>query len=98
MGSTGERGSFYTAKQSSGQGDGASIRSAAPSHSRNDSTAASISGGVGSPLAIASGRMSRRSSGWGAINGDEDEESKCAERNEDKVVTRPEISSGERKS
>lgn len=67
---TGERGSLYTTKQGSGTGDGASIRSAAYSHGRNDSNAASISGGFGSPISqqpMATGRISRRSSGWGDI-------------------------------
>lgn len=85
---TGERGSFYTAKQTPAAGDGASIRSGAPSHSRNDSTAASITG-VGSPFAMASGRVSRRSSGWGEITGDEDEEGR-AERTDDKSAVKPE--------
>ncbi|KAJ5238597.1 hypothetical protein N7468_003216 [Penicillium chermesinum] len=78
----GERGSFYT-KQSQAAGDGASIRSGAPSHGRNDSTAASITG-ISSPLAMASGRISRRSSGWGEITGDEDEENKATEMADDK--------------
>lgn len=87
----GERGSYHTTKQSVAAGDGASIRSAAPSHSRNDSTAASISGGVGSPLAMTSGRMSRRSSGWGEITGDEGEEAgRSGERAEDKAESKPE--------
>lgn len=85
-----ERGSYHTAKQSPAAGDGASIRSGAPSHSRNDSTAASISGGVGSPLAMASGRVSRRSSGWGEIAGDEDEEGRSGERADDKSGVKPE--------
>jgi hypothetical protein len=85
---TGERGSFYTAKQTPVTGDGTSIRSGAPSHSRNDSTAASITG-VGSPLAMTSGRVSRRSSGWGEITGDEDEEGR-AERTDDKSMLKPE--------
>lgn len=80
----GERSSFHTTKPSQATGDGASIRSGAPSHSRNDSTAASISG-ISSPLAMASGRISRRSSGWGEITGDEDDEnSKPAEPADDK--------------
>lgn len=82
-GGPGERGSYHTAKQSQAAGDGASIRSGAPSHSRNDSTAASISG-VGSPLAMTSGRMSRRSSGWGEIAGDEDDEGRVSERVDDR--------------
>lgn len=80
---TSERGSYFTAKPSQGTGDGASIRSAAPSHSRNDSAAASISG-VSSPLAMTSGRISRRSSGWGEITGDEDNEGRPTEKNDDK--------------
>ncbi|KAJ5081500.1 hypothetical protein NUU61_009764 [Penicillium alfredii] len=68
----GERGSYYTAKQSPVAADGASVRSGAHSHSRNDSTTASVTGGVGSPLAMQSGRISRRSSGWGEITGDEE--------------------------
>lgn len=86
----GERGSYYTAKQSPATGDGASIRSGAPSHNRNDSTAASISGGIGSPLAITSGRVSRRSSGWGEITGDEDDEGRPGERTDDKSGPKPE--------
>ncbi|KAJ5665694.1 uncharacterized protein N7477_008142 [Penicillium maclennaniae] len=85
---TGERGSFYPAKVTPATGDGASIRSGAPSHSRNDSTAASITG-VGSPLAMTSGRVSRRSSGWGEITGDESEEGRV-ERTDDKATVRPE--------
>lgn len=85
---TGERGGFYPAKVTPATGDGASIRSGAPSHSRNDSTAASITG-VASPLAMTSGRVSRRSSGWGEITGDEDDEGR-AERTDDKAALRPE--------
>ncbi|KAJ5113483.1 hypothetical protein N7456_002017 [Penicillium angulare] len=88
---TGERGSFYTAKQNATAGDGASIRSGAPSHSRNDSTAASITG-VGSPLAMASGRVSRRSSGWGEITGDEEDDGKTGERTDEKPMMKPEFS------
>lgn len=87
---TGERGSHYTAKQNTGTGDGASIRSGgAPSHGRNDSTAASITG-VTSPLAMASGRVSRRSSGWGEITGDEEEKGERGEGAEDKTGVCPE--------
>ncbi|KAJ5745452.1 hypothetical protein N7520_010634 [Penicillium odoratum] len=85
----GERGSFYT-KPSATTGDGASIRSGAPSHGRNDSTAASITG-VNSPLAMASGRVSRRSSGWGEITGDEAEE-RQGERNDEKATLKPDYS------
>lgn len=71
-GASNDRGSLYTTKQGSGAaGDGASIRSIAYSHSRNDSNAASISGGVGggggAGPPMANGRVSRRSSGWGEI-------------------------------
>ncbi|KAJ5570865.1 hypothetical protein N7535_004525 [Penicillium sp. DV-2018c] len=66
-----ERTSLYTAKQTAG-GDGASVRSGIQSHNRNDSTSASMTGGVTIPLAL-TGRMSRRSSGWGEITGEEDE-------------------------
>ncbi|KAJ5610271.1 hypothetical protein N7510_006990 [Penicillium lagena] len=80
---TGERTSFHTARPSPGTGDAASIRSGVQSHSRNDSTAASISGGVGSPLAMAPGRISRRSSGWGEITGDETDDERPVERKDD---------------
>ena len=63
-----ERGSLYSKQVG---GDSASIRSVVQSHSRNDSTAASVAGVVSSPLAMG-GRMSRRSSGWGEITGEED--------------------------
>ncbi|KAJ5673991.1 hypothetical protein N7462_009430 [Penicillium macrosclerotiorum] len=91
----GERGSLYTAKQNPVTGDGASIRSGAPSHGRNDSTAASISGGVGSPLAMASGRVSRRSSAWGEITGDEGEDRKSDEVNDENSAPKPEESFNE---
>lgn len=81
----GERNSLYTAKQGQATGDGASIRSGAPSHGRNDSTAASITG-ISSPLALASGRISRRSSTWGEITGDEDEENKPIEVPDDRYI------------
>ncbi|EAW10112.1 uncharacterized protein ACLA_045770 [Aspergillus clavatus NRRL 1] len=72
-----ERGSYHN-KANTGTGDGASIKSAAYSHSRNDSYAASISGGMGSvlPNPALTGRINRRSSGWGEINGDESEQDK----------------------
>ena len=87
---TNERGSYYTAKPSQATGDGVSIRSGAPSHSRNDSAAASITG-VSSPLAMASGRVSRRSSGWGEINGDEEHDGKQTEKTGDSLA-KPETS------
>ncbi|KAJ5949663.1 hypothetical protein N7454_001247 [Penicillium verhagenii] len=86
----GERGSFYT-KPSATAGDGASIRSGSPSHGRNDSTAASITG-VGSPLVMASGRVSRRSSGWGEITGDEADERGSADRIDEKPALKPDSS------
>ncbi|KAJ5813978.1 uncharacterized protein N7503_000728 [Penicillium pulvis] len=87
----GERGSLYT-KPTATAGDGASIRSAAPSHGRNDSTAASITG-VGSPLAMASGRVSRRSSGWGEITGEESpEERQSSDRNDEKQTSKADVS------
>ncbi|KAL2836254.1 hypothetical protein BJY01DRAFT_222258 [Aspergillus pseudoustus] len=70
---SGERGSFYASKQGAPTGDGASIRSGVYSHARQDSNAASISG-VGTQ-SIIPGRISRRSSGWGEITGEGEEES-----------------------
>ncbi|GFF37680.1 hypothetical protein IFM61606_07951 [Aspergillus udagawae] len=78
---SGERASYHN-KPNPGTGDGASVKSAAYSHSRNDSYAASISGGMGVAIASGSvsqpmtGRVSRRSSGWGEINGDEGDQEK----------------------
>lgn len=65
---SGERGSFYASRQA-GAGDGASVRSAGigPSHARQDSNAASVSAQPVHP-----GRISRRSSGWGEITGDDE--------------------------
>ncbi|OOQ86294.1 hypothetical protein PEBR_22857 [Penicillium brasilianum] len=90
----GERGSFHTPKQSLAGGDGASIRSGAPSHTRNDSTAASVTGGVASPLVMASGRVSRRSSGWGEIT-DEGNEGKPSDGTDERCASKPEISFNE---
>lgn len=84
-GGGGERGSFPGNKQSARAEDGASTKSGAQSHGRNDSNsnAASVSGTGVSPLAspsihqpTASGRISRRSSGWGEITGDETDDDK----------------------
>ncbi|KAJ5426743.1 hypothetical protein N7465_001813 [Penicillium sp. CMV-2018d] len=83
---TAERGGLYTTKQTGG-GDTASIRSGVQSHSRNDSTAASIAGGISSPLAMA-GRMSRRSSGWGELTGEEGNDGKPVQKNEDEAATK----------
>ncbi|KAJ5907894.1 hypothetical protein N7495_000576 [Penicillium taxi] len=77
-----ERGSLYTTKPSAT--DGSSIRS---SHGRNDSTAPSISGAVGSPLAISSSRANRRSATWGEIVGDEQVEGRASELIEEKTIT-----------
>ncbi|CAG8033188.1 unnamed protein product [Penicillium nalgiovense] len=85
---TAERSGLYTTKQTAG-GDTASIRSGVQSHSRNDSTAASIVGGISSPLAM-TGRMSRRSSGWGEITGEEGNDGKPVEKNEDEATTKDE--------
>ena len=78
----GERGSFHANKQNAGAGDGASVVSATQSHSRHDSNSASISGVFGAiptGQAMPAGRISRRSSGWGEINGDESEEENTTE-------------------
>ncbi|KAL4921145.1 hypothetical protein BDW62DRAFT_175027 [Aspergillus aurantiobrunneus] len=74
---TGERGSFYASKQSAATGDGASIRSGAHSHARQDSNTASVSGVGTQP--IQPGRISRRSSGWGEITGDDESVGEKAE-------------------
>lgn len=66
LGTSGDR-NFHVPRPSQVAGDGASTRGGAASHARNDSTAASISGAVNSPYFITSGRVSRRSSGWGEI-------------------------------
>ncbi|KAI9376551.1 hypothetical protein BJX61DRAFT_489778 [Aspergillus egyptiacus] len=77
-----ERGSFY-AKQTSAAGDGASVRSGVYSHARQDSNATSIAGLTGPNPA---GRMSRRSSAWGEITGEEDESDE--EKDEPKDTTK----------
>ncbi|KAI3004668.1 hypothetical protein CBS147346_4749 [Aspergillus niger] len=84
---SGERGSFH---KTATAGDGASVISAAQSHSRHDSNAASITGtGMSSPWSGPSsnqpmtGRISLRSSGWGEINGDESDVEKLAEGREE---------------
>lgn len=89
VGGGGERGSLHGNKQSARAEDGASVKSAAQSHGRNDSTAASTSG-VASPLAspsinqpMGSGRISRRSSGWGEIT-DENEDDKQTDKGDER--------------
>ncbi|BDD61118.1 hypothetical protein MPDQ_001922 [Monascus purpureus] len=88
----GERTSLHTNRQGL---DGASIRSGHYSHARNDSTAASLSGGVsGTPLTgpvvtqtVSNGRISRRSSGWGEItDGGSDEEKEAEQKTEEKTA------------
>lgn len=87
-----ERNSLHTNRQGL---DGASIRSGHYSHARNDSTAASLSGGVsGNPLTgpvvtqtMSNGRISRRSSGWGEItDGGSDEEKEAEQKTEEKTA------------
>ncbi|RAL16506.1 uncharacterized protein BO97DRAFT_383059 [Aspergillus homomorphus CBS 101889] len=83
-----ERGNFY--KTATTAGDGAGSISAAQSHSRHDSNTANLTGaGISNAWpgpslqqqqTAVSGRISRRSSGWGEINGDESDEEKIIER------------------
>lgn len=73
-----DRASYYAGKQAAG--DGASVRSGIPTHGRTDSITNSI-GGPNSPLASAppvglTGKISRRSSGWGEVPGDETDHEK----------------------
>ena len=95
MSSAGDRGSYQGGKQTARTDDGASVKSGAYSHGRNDSNPASASG-VASPLGTPSinqptgpGRVSRRSSGWGELTEDENvgrrESYKGDERAHDKV-------------
>jgi hypothetical protein len=74
---TGDRNSLITStKQLSGAGDTGSVRSGVYSHTRNDSATGSV-GGPGPAVATfpsaagPTGRISRRSSGWGQLNGSE---------------------------
>lgn len=82
LSSGGERASIHANKQGS-VADGASIRSDIHSHVRNDSATGSVNGGIGGTFANAcpgvtqpttTGRVSRTSSGWGEITGNEGEE------------------------
>ncbi|PYH89714.1 hypothetical protein BO71DRAFT_100920 [Aspergillus ellipticus CBS 707.79] len=93
---SGERGSFHKGATT---GDGASIISATQSHSRHDSNTASITGtGIGSPWPGPSnnqpipttGRISRRSSGWGEITGEESDEKLAADEKDDEPETKAE--------
>lgn len=68
---TSERNSYYAGKHANTV-DGASVRSGLVGHGRNDSITGSI-GGMASPLASPrdvgmTGRISRRSSGWGEVS------------------------------
>ncbi|KAI9778787.1 MAG: hypothetical protein M1839_007877 [Geoglossum umbratile] len=72
-----ERNSYYASRA----GDGASVKSGYISHSRNDSIGGSVASPI-SPLAgsreasavgTAGGKVSRRSSGWGEVEEDENE-------------------------
>ncbi|ERF76133.1 hypothetical protein EPUS_01467 [Endocarpon pusillum Z07020] len=79
---TSDRNSYLAGKQAAG--DGASVRSGLLAHGRNDSMTNSIGGGPTSPLASAppvapTGKISRRSSGWVEVPGDEIEVDKTEE-------------------
>lgn len=73
----GERSSYIASKQS-GTGDSGSVRSGIHSHTRNDSAAGTVWSTLTSPAAgpqsTTPGRISRRSSGWGELTGDDDED------------------------
>jgi hypothetical protein len=69
-----DRNSYYAGKQVTG--DGASVRSGLVVHGRNNSMTNSIGGGPTSPLAsppavTSTGKVSRRSSGWAEVLGDD---------------------------
>ncbi|KAL8935192.1 MAG: hypothetical protein Q9216_005548 [Gyalolechia sp. 2 TL-2023] len=94
---TSERNSYYAGKQVHA-GDGGSVRSGLIGHARNDSITGSIGGiaSAASPLAsprevppreMATGRMSRRSSGWGEVNEEDvtSDESEAGEARKVKV-------------
>ncbi|KAL6714848.1 hypothetical protein ACLMJK_007108 [Lecanora helva] len=75
-----ERNSYYAGKQSNVAGDGGSVRSGLAGHGRNDSITRSIGGIAGaentlpSPREVMSQeRVSRRNSGWGEVNEEEQE-------------------------
>ncbi|KAJ9318791.1 hypothetical protein DTO271D3_921 [Paecilomyces variotii] len=98
--SAGDRSSYYANKQSSGTGDTGSIRSGIQSHVRHDSATGSLAGGVGSPLASpvvissgATGRISRRSSGWAEVTGvaSEDEETEGSKDDEESTETQTQM-------
>lgn len=95
----GERSSLIASKQ----GDTGSVRSGIHSHTRNDSTTGSIGGTAGGSSALtspiaglpsstqATGRISRRSSGWGEIAGDGDGQ----HREEDEQTSQDEVETGQ---
>jgi hypothetical protein len=84
---TSDRNSYYAGKQATG--DGASVRSGLLAHGRNDSITNSIGGGPTSPLAsppsavAPTGKISRRSSGWVEVPGDETEMEKSEDARSD---------------
>lgn len=101
VGGGGDRGSYHGNKQNARADDGASIGSGAQSHARNDSTAASATG-VASPLTspsisqpMGSGRISRRSSGWGEVTGDENEGSRQSDRDDERADDKGEVTGDE---
>ena len=74
-----ERNSYYAGKQNN-PGDGGSVRSGLVGHGRTDSITRSITGlaSTDSPLASpkeapVQDRISRRNSGWGEVNEEEDD-------------------------
>ncbi|KAI4187717.1 MAG: hypothetical protein L6R41_002619 [Letrouitia leprolyta] len=94
---TSERNSYYAGKQAHA-GDGGSVRSGLVGHARNDSITGSIGGiaSTASPLAsprevppkeMPTGRLSRRSSGWGEVNEEDvpSDESEAGEAGKVKV-------------
>ncbi|KAI9851312.1 MAG: hypothetical protein M1824_002727 [Vezdaea acicularis] len=94
---TSERSSYYAGKATTTGGDGASMHSGFLGHSRNDSVPGSA-GATNSPLASPrevsmkeqhTGKMSRRSSGWGDV-GEEESEDEVAEENKGRSKRGPE--------
>jgi hypothetical protein len=86
---TSDRNSYYAGKQTTG--DGASVRSGFPAHGRTDSITNSIGGGPTSPLAgpqpvVPTGKVSRRSSAWGELPGDESDAEKVEDARSEEGV------------
>lgn len=80
-----DRNSYYAGKHANTV-DGASVRSGLVGHGRNDSITGSIGGigGMTSPLASPrdvgmTGRISRRSSGWGEVSEEDSDVEKTDE-------------------